>query len=161
MDDFPLLILFFIFYLIAGSSGKKKKKKTGSKARQQSMRTRAQGEQRDMRALERERQTMAGFGAAFASKPEKNTAACEEGRIHLHEVSQTQLRDAAEGEDPCHAGGERIQTADAADTAWSETDETQEAPRQDMLRGVIMSEILTRPQQRRALQRSRREYHGY
>ncbi|MBQ7887617.1 MAG: hypothetical protein IJ313_12115 [Clostridia bacterium] len=166
MEDFPLLLLIFIFYLIAGSSKKKKNTKhSHSKARSGPMRARSQGEQADNRAQSRDRQTMAGFETAFAGAidqaTDKKHAPCEEKPIHLHEVTQAQLRDAVEGDDPCHLGGESMLETVAADAAWSETDETQEALRQDVLRGVIMSEILMRPQERRAMQRSRREYHGY
>ena len=58
MEDFPLLLLFFIIYLIAGSSRKKKSK---AKSKRGPMRTSAQGEQVDMRALVRDLQTKKGF----------------------------------------------------------------------------------------------------
>ncbi|MBQ8619966.1 MAG: hypothetical protein IJ418_20995 [Clostridia bacterium] len=156
MEDFLTLLLIFIIYLIAGFSKKKKTKQAPAK-KKAPMRTRAQGEQRDVRAALRDRQTMDGFSSAFAEPAAREDAPCAQQRIHLHEVSQQKLREAAEGEDPCHLGGEAAQE----DGAYSEADGAQEALRQDVLRGVIMSEILTRPQERRAMQRSRREYHGY
>lgn len=158
MEDFPLLLLFFIFYLIAGSSKKKKKKQSPAK-RRSPMRTRAQGERMDMRALIRDAQTKKGFEAAFEPQ-EAEQQPCEQQRIHLHDVTKTQLDQAGEGEDPCHQGGEEAQQAAATDRAYAETDGELEALRQDVLRGVIMSEILTRPCDRMAMRRSGQRRHG-
>lgn len=155
MEDFPILFLFLIFYLVTAFSGKKKSKK------KKPMRSRAQGEKADVRAQRRDRQTHQGFGAAFAQEPAAQAmhAPCDAAQMHLHHVADAQLQHAQEGEDPCHVGGRQSQAQDEAGEAWQ--DEAQELLKQDVLRGVIMSEILTRPQERRAWQRSRREYHGY
>lgn len=153
MEDFPLLLLFFIIYLIAGSS-KKKKNKASGRMPTSPMRTRAQGEKQDTRAFIRNKQTREGFDAAFDMQADP----CDRRRIHLHEVAQTKISAAAEGEDPCHFGGEQMQPEAAQDDSMNDM---QDALGQDVLRGMIMSEILMRPQERRALQRSRREYHGY
>ena len=148
MEDFPLLVLFFIIYLIAGaSSGKKNKKKT----RRTPMRTRAQGEQLDMRALMRDRQTKEGFQAAFSEQQDGAEVPCAQKRLHLHEVTDEQMRYAAEGEDPCHAGGH----IESAEDVPAQLDEEQQALAQDVLRGVIMSEILTRPHERAAMRKGR------
>ena len=74
--------------------------------------------------------------------------ACDTQRIHLHEATQEQMNLAAEGEDPCHAAGvDPLQTED--DSAMETSAQGEVNPiAQDMLRGVIMSEILTRPCER-------------
>ena len=158
MSDFNLgdllsLIIVFAVYLTAASSSKKKK---GKQKRRSPMRSRAQGEQRDARAKARDAQAQAGFGNVFdqASKPTaKAQERCETRQIHLHEVTQQQFARAGEGEDPCHAGG--YSALEEEEFAFSKTEDA-EALAQDVLRGVIMSEILTRPQERAALRRGRR-----
>ncbi len=156
MEDFPLLILFFIIYLIAGSSGKKKRK--GSAARFGPMRTRAQGEQHDRRADARDRQTKEGFRAVFPQKDNRAEQPCDERSIHLHDVTNEELLHAAEGEDPCHAGDARNMLLQEPNGQM----ETQDMLfTQDVVRGVIMSEVLMRPHERRALQRSRQRTNGY
>lgn len=161
MGDFLTLLLFFLIYLIAGFSKKKKKKQVPEK-KKAPMKTRAQGERRDRRAAVRDAQTMDGFSAAFAEGYGHAKEPCGEQRIHLHDVSQEKFLEAAEGEDPCHFGGEQASRDIAgADQELEQAHDAQEALRQDVLRGVIMSEILMRPHERRAMQRSRQEYHGY
>jgi len=155
MEDFPLLILFFIIYLIAGSSGKKKRK--GKADRFGPMRTRGQGEQHDKRAHGLDKQTRDGFENAFPQEPALSGQKCDMRRIHLHDVSNQELLHASEGEDPCHAGGmQHPEEQHEEKCAEFETQQTQ-----DILRGVIMSEILMRPYERRALQRSRQRTNGY
>ena len=159
MDGFNLgdvisLIIVFALYLIAASGRTKKGKRGAGKRPQRSpMRTRAQGEQADRRAAERDRQTRAGFDNAFEQTMQTAQKACDEQPMHLHAVSQRQFADAAEGEDPCHVGGaarHEHSSYDSYDEASSET------LAQDVLRGVIMSEILTRPHERAVLRRGRR-----
>jgi len=73
-------------------------------------------------------------------------------------VSDDQMLHAAEGEDPCHAGG--VQSAVVLQESEI-ADETQQDLAQNVLRSVIMSEVLMRPNERRALQRSRQRTNGY
>lgn len=155
MEDFPLLILFFIIYLIAGSSGRKRRKE--KTARSGPMRTRAQGERRDKHAQQRDGHTEAGFQTVFSQDPVQTELHCEQRRVHLHDVSNEEMLMAGEGEDPCHAGGIRdMSMHDSDDPTEQETIQAQ-----DVLRGVIMSEILMRPHERIALQRSRQKTNGY
>lgn len=154
MDDFPLLILFFMIYLLAGFAGKKNKKPR-RQDRRGPMRKRAQGEQMNMRANTQDKQTKEGFQTAFSSD---NTMPCDQSRMHLHEVSVDEFMDASEGEDPCHVGGIKTDEEDRAEQP--DEDEAQRAFRQSLLNGVIMSEILMRPDERRAMQRSRRRTNG-
>ena len=160
MDGFNLgdlisKIIVFVLYLgVAFSRAKKGKKSAQNRERRSPMRTRAQGEQADRRAAERDRQTRAGFDAAFDHGSQKDgRLVCEKQPIHLHEVSQQQFIDASEGEDPCHAGGAVLQE----DSSYEVSDDTNHGMlAQDVLRGVIMSEILKRPHERAAWGRGRR-----
>lgn len=148
MEDFPILLLFLILYLITAFSGnKKKKRKRGS------MRTRAQGEQMDVREAMHTRQTKVGFDEAFSQHVDEPDT-CDMKRIHLHAVDQAQFSRAQEGEDPCHAGGVTGQN-DAPEELMQEMPGNS-APSQDVLHGVIMSEILMRPHERAAMRRGRR-----
>lgn len=149
MEDFPLLVLFFIIYLIAGSSSRKKKQK--KQARRSPMRTRSQGEQLDKHALMRDRRTTEGFQTAFPEKQDSAELPCDQKRMHLHEVTDEQMLHAAEGEDPCHAGGN---TAPAVEPEIY-LEEEQQAFARDVLRGMIMSEILMRPHERAAIRKGR------
>lgn len=163
MEDFPLLLLFFIIYLIASSSGKKKSKKSKgnspSARRTGPMRPRSQGESRDARAQEKDKAAQEGFRTAFSEAAVQADHSCDRSRLHLHEVTSEQMLSAAEGEDPCHAGG--IQTPIDLQSERPIGDEAQQLLGEDVLRGVIMSEILMRPSERRALQRSRQRTNGY
>jgi len=151
LGDLISLIIVFSLYLVAASGRKKKGKKgTHVRERRKPMRTRAQGERADRREAQRDQQTHAGFADAFEHDERKSCAA---QRMHLHEVSQQQFAHAAEGEDPCHAGGAALQEEQSFDL---QGDINHEALAQDVLRGVIMSEILTRPHERAALRRGRR-----
>ena len=161
MEDFPLLILFFIIYLVASSSSGKKKKQKRSAGRQAPVRNRTQGKQRDLRARQQDQRPMEGAmeGILTAFEGNSDPERCKQKRMHLHEVSDEQMQRAAEGEDPCHAGG--IQdTMDVQQEILLEEDAQLPLGR-DVLRGVIMSEILIRPSERRALQRSRQRTNGY
>jgi len=153
LGDLLSLIIVFAVYLMAASSGRKKKNK---RKQRDPMRSRAQGEQRDARAARRDAQTQEGFSDVFAqaSKPlEQAKARCDTRQIHLHEVTQQQLEYAGEGEDPCHAGGFFAQEEERFDSSETQGDDKLA---QDVLRGVIMSEILARPHERAALRRGRR-----
>ena len=168
MKDSPILLIFLIIYLIAASSGRKRngaKKKPQMKAslgreaerRKSPLRTHAQGEQEGWRSTMRARQAQQGFHEAFdAHGPEERD--CESQPIHLHDVGQAQMTLAGEGEDPCHAGGRGAEPSEAAVVQG----ETHSVLAQDVLRGVIMSEILTRPHERAAQYAARRRngYHG-
>lgn len=132
MEDFPILLIMLIVYLIAAASGGKKKQK---KQRRGPMRPAAQTETRDTHARTRAGQTAQGFSTAF---------------------ERMQSVPVPEGEDVCHPRREQDSAQDAGQEPLQEMEAY--APAQDVLRGVIMSEILTRPSERRA--RNRRGYHG-
>lgn len=100
-----------------------------------------------------------GFRTAFSEAAVQANRSCDQRSLHLHDVTNEQMLAAAEGEDPCHAGGSQRQS-DSEDE-YLIGDEAQQSLREDVLRGVIMSEILMRPSERRALQRSRQRTNGY
>ena len=153
MDDFLSIIVVVALYLAIASGGNKKKKARNAK-------------QRASRAREAAfDQAFAGSGKASVrttSSQEKSALvcdkACETSRIHLHEVTQQQMMESAEGEDPCHRGDatEAEDVHAAAAFSYDEMEKEQGAFAQDVLRGVIMSEILTRPSDRAVLRRNRR-----
>lgn len=172
MDDILSLVLVFLFYAIAASSGKKRKKKRRDRVYEQMNRYERQAAQ--------PQQAAGGEAAAPAQQPrmqradmsadsERNfaprsaEAPCHQTpRLHLHEVTDLQMEEADEGEDPCHAGGaalnpdedERIEDSPVYDEEIGKAKRS--ALAQDMLRGVVMSEILKRPCRRGPIQRNGR-----
>ena len=77
-----------------------------------------------------------------------------EPRIHLHHADEQAMEQAGEGEDPCHAGA--APERPPMDDETKETDAQRAAFESDVLRGVVMSEVLTRPSERAALRRMKR-----
>ena len=151
MEDFLSLLVVFIIYLIAASS-KNKKKTRQKKARARSFKTAFDGEQA-------RREPDAARAAQAASEGVRRAPVrqhdCKTQPIHLHEVRNEDMLWAGEGEDPCHAGG--VDTSEQGDRASVYGDAPADsAAMQDVLRGVIMSEILTRPCERAALRRNGR-----
>ena len=153
MEDFPVLLIFFLFYFILGSSGKKKKPKRGVGRNVGPVYTSAQQAQTDQPTEERNQQTLEEFDTVHTEGTSPESHICEMDRIHLREIPD--MQQIGEGEDPCHAGDSAGQ--DQFDFSLEESRGTL---KEDVLRGVVMSEILMRPHERRALQRSRRAYHG-
>lgn len=106
-------------------------------------------------AREARRPGVLAAGAADTAFPEEDCSVHAPG-LHLHAATQEQMNAAGEGEDPCHAGGaprrasEREPIPDAAETA------ADCAAARELLRGVILSEILERPCERRARLQNRR-----
>ena len=144
MDDILSILLVVIFYLVATFSGNKKK------ARQKQKKTIQSQEIRFDSAFDEEGQPSSEGDVHRAY--EEN---CEQSRIHLHEVTQHQMNEALEGEDPCHAG-RAPESQDDAMFSYDEEQRQADGIAQDVLRGVIMSEILTRPCQRAAMKRNGR-----
>lgn len=152
-----LVIIVMILYMFAAASGKSKK----GKKKQERREKRANGrrtafeqafDQTASKAVECRKRANTAASAQTQGEME-----CAQQRMHLHEVTQAQMHMAGEGEDPCHHGGESA-GHEAQSTAFSydETEKEKSALAQDVLRGVIMSEILTRPCDRAALRRNGR-----
>jgi len=145
-------LIFVVIYLVATISEKtkKRKKKTEEKAKQTVLPTQAfESDEEEADDLPEEEQPTA------ASDDPCNKE--EQPPIHLHQVTEQEFEAAQEGEDPCHAGGVtavRLEHHDGEDASEADL----EAMRQDsdILRGVIMSEVLMRPAERAALRRIRR-----
>ena len=157
MEDFLSMILLMVIYIgVAAANGNKKKKKRAKQARARGFqpafdgRSSAGGERR----VQQPESAQEGFLPAFEDN-------CESRPIHLHDVPQSVLQHAGEGEDPCHAGGARSTTkaerkAKEAEPPFAPDEAEGSEFAQDVLRGVIMSEILTRPCDRRAMRRNGR-----
>ena len=137
MRDFPILPILLILYVIAVAGGRKKKTTKQNRQRQRPARAASRTQMREERPRTRTEQTAQGFSTAFA---------------------RTQSAPVPEGEDPCHPAPkcEQVQADRQAREPEQETEP--DALAQDVLRGIVMSEILTRPCERRA--RNRQGYHG-
>ncbi len=79
-----------------------------------------------------------------------------EPRIHLHHADEQAMEQAGEGEDPCHAGAAPKRPEPDETYEPTEEEARRAAFQSDVLRGVIMSEILTRPGERAAVRRMKR-----
>ena len=79
-----------------------------------------------------------------------------EPRIHLHHADEQAMEQAGEGEDPCHVGAAPKRPEPDEAYELMEEDARRAAFQSDVLRGVIMSEILTRPGERAAVRRMKR-----
>lgn len=145
-------LIFVVIYLVATISEKTKKhkEKAEKKTKQNVLPAQAfESDEEEADDLPEEEQPTA------ASDDPCNKE--EQPPIHLHQVTEQQFEAAQEGEDPCHAGGVtavRLEHHDGEDALEADL----EAMRQDsdILRGVIMSEVLMRPAERAALRRIRR-----
>lgn len=137
MRDFPILPILLILYVIAVSGGRKKKTSKQNRQRQRPVRADSLTRTREERARERTEQTTQGFSTAFARE---------------------QRAPVPEGEDPCHPAPKREQVQVDGQAREPEQETEPDALAQDVLRGIVMSEILTRPCERRA--RNRQGYHG-
>lgn len=169
MEDFLGLIVVIAIALLSASG--KNKKKQGKHAKAGAGRSRQHSPAAGKRAERHAAQSAEASAAVFAQQ------SCEGEPIHLHEATQEQMYSAQEGEDPCHAGGRAAASARELDEVLNALDaqigqETASAAAQqqemdmtgkededasltqDILRGVIMSEILTRPCERRNRRRA-------
>lgn len=149
------LLVAALFVMVQVAAGGKKKKKKGSPNRPPvkknevrqgvTERPEAKTAEESARVFERH-EAQSGFDDPCDSE--------DAPRIHLHQADQQTMEQAGEGEDPCHAG--------AAPERPPMDDETREenvqraAFESDVLRGVVMSEVLTRPSERAALRRMKR-----
>ncbi|MBQ7785516.1 MAG: hypothetical protein IJ381_05150 [Clostridia bacterium] len=170
MDDIISMIVVFIIYCAASAmGGKKKKKKSRDRMRRQ---RHIESVLKEIRGMNEARQ--AAEPAHQEILPQMQTkreaplrAETEAGNtvrqpcgeasgMHLHSVTQAQMHAAGEGEDPCHHGDASAFEMEDSPIYDQEKAPQTEALMQDMLRGVIMSEILTRPCEKRAMYRNGR-----
>ena len=152
------LFVAALLVMVQVAAGGKKKKKKGSpnrppvkktEARQAAPtdRPEAKTAEESARVFERH-EAQSGFDDPCDSE--------DAPRIHLHQADQQAMEQAGEGEDPCHAGA--APKRPESDDAYEPTEEEarRAAFQSDVLRGVIMSEILTRPGERAAVRRMKR-----
>ena len=146
-------LIFVVIYLVATISEKtkKRKKKAEEKAKQTVLPTQA------FESSEKEEDDLSEEQPAEEMVFDDPCKQEEQPPIHLHQVTEQQFEAAQEGDDPCHAGGVtavRLEHHDGEDA--SEADLEAMRLDSDILRGVIMSEVLMRPAERAALRRIRR-----
>lgn len=145
--------LFVIVEVIA--VGKKKKKRPAAKLHEPKRAAPPETTQKQADETARERARV----FEQADEADEFDDPCEqeaEPRIHLHHADEQAMEQAGEGEDPCHAGA--APKRPEPDEAYEPTEEEarRAAFQSDVLRGVIMSEILTRPGERAAGRRMKR-----
>lgn len=151
------LLVAALLVMVQVAAGGKKKKKKGSPNRPPVKKTEAR-----QAATERPEAKTAEESARVFERHEAQSGfddPCDSEdapRIHLHQADQQAMEQAGEGEDPCHAGA--APKRPEPDEAYEPTEEEarRAAFQSDVLRGVIMSEILTRPGERAAVRRMKR-----
>lgn len=147
-------LIFVVIYLVATISEKtkKRKKKAEEKAKQTVLPTQA------FESSEKEEDDLSEEQPAEEMVFNDPCKQEEQPPIHLHQVTEQQFEAAQEGDDPCHAGGVtavRLEHHDGEDAPEVADLEAMRLD-SDILRGVIMSEVLMRPAERAALRRIRR-----
>ena len=149
------LLVAALFVMVQVAAGGKKKKKGGpnrppvkkTEVRQgaPTERPEAKTAEESARVFERH-EAQSGFDDPCDSE--------DAPRIHLHQADQQTMEQAGEGEAPCHAGA--APERPPMDDETREEDGQRAAFESDVLRGVMMSEVLTRPSERAALRRMKR-----
>lgn len=147
-----LLVAAFFVIVEVIAVGKKKKKRPAAKRHEPKRAAPPETTQKQADETARER-------ARVFEQADKSDDPCEqeaEPRIHLHHADEQAMEQAGEGEDPCHAGD--APKRPEPDEAYEPTEEEarRAAFQSDVLRGVIMSEILMRPGERAAVRRMKR-----
>ena len=149
------LFVAALFVLMQVAVGGKKKKKGGPKRPLE-----RKIEMKKVVPLDKTNEKTAEESArVFMESEDAHDDPCDseaEPRIHLHHADEQAMEQASEGEDPCHAGA--APKRPEPDEAYEPTEEEarRAAFQSDVLRGVIMSEILTRPGERAAVRRMKR-----
>lgn len=147
-----LLVAAFFVIVEVIAVGKKKKKRPAAKLHEPKHAAPPETPQKQADGTARER-------ARVFEQVDKFDDPCEqeaEPRIHLHRPDEQTMEQAGEGEDPCHAGAAPKRLTQEEEDESAGKDEQRAAFQSDVLRGVIMSEILTRPGERAAVRRMKR-----
>ena len=147
-----LLVAAFFVIVEVIAVGKKKKKRPAAKLHEPKRAAPPEMPQKQADETSRERARVFEQADEFDDPCEQEA----EPRIHLHHADEQAMEQAGEGEDPCHAGA--APKRPEPDEAYEPTEEEarRAAFQSDVLRGVIMSEILTRPGERAAVRRMKR-----
>lgn len=143
--------LFVMVQVVAG--GKKKKKSGPNRPREKKL------EQKKVAPLSQPEKTAEESARVFMESEGGFDDPCDsedEPRIHLHQADEQAMEQAGEGEDPCHAGSAPKRPPIEEEGEPEEENAQRVAFERDVLRGVIMSEVLTRPSERAALRRMKR-----
>ena len=152
------LLVAALFVMVQVAAGGKKKKKKGSPNRPPVKKNEAkQAAPTDRPEAKTAEESARVFERHEAQSGFDDPCDREDApRIHLHQADQQAMEQAGEGEDPCHAGA--APKRPEPDEAYEPTEEEarRAAFQSDVLRGVIMSEILTRPGERAAVRRMKR-----
>lgn len=154
MDDILSIVVVAILYFVAAAGSKKKNKKASRRVQPQRPERMPRREALRQEAIQLEAEVeelLSAQSQTAAGSPEMQTHDCQTQRIHLHEADQRQMETAGEGEDPCHAGSAVLEGF-----SFDEEPADREELAADVLRGVIMSEILMRPCDRMAIRNNRR-----
>ena len=149
-------LIFVVIYLVVTISEKTKKRKEKAEKKTKQTVLPAQAFESD----EEEADDLPEEEQPTAASDDPGDDPCnkeEQPPIHLHQVTEQEFEAAQEGEDPCHAGGAVTTRLEHHDEEhMPEADAENMRQDSEILRGVIMSEVLMRPAERAALRRIRR-----
>jgi len=166
LEDLISIVVLILYFVVASTSKKKKKQ---DKAQKRAARKRAVQFERAFEKMLEENAEQAATApeAESENKPvphevrteEEGEDPCHEEMLapkkpamHLRIASQEEMHAAGEGEDPCHFGAALEETAFDEESPVYRSPifhtEDKDAFAQDVLRGVVMSEVLRRPQRR-------------
>lgn len=157
MEEFIGVIVMAI-YLVAISAASKNKKKKKEQQRAAKMQAAVQFDQAFGRQMQREPlqdQTAQQLRMEIKGEGEDpchvEILGGQRASMRMHSASQAQMQAAGEGEDPCHVGQAAmpLEESPVYRSPILDTEESQAFAR-DVLGGIVMSEVLTRPCQRRA-----------
>ena len=150
MEDFIGIIVVVLIALVSASGKKKKAEKL---ARQRKQAEKPREAKLDQAFAPKQAETLKRQAERQAPKKAVREADCDKRPLHLHEVSQPQMAQAGEGEDPCHAGSHPLEELSSV---YEPQTAQIDLRGQELMRGVIMSEILRRPCERMAERHDRR-----
>ena len=150
MEDFIGIIVVVLIALVSASGKKKKAEKL---ARQRKQAEKPREAKLDQAFAPKQAETLKRQAERQAPKKAVREADCDKRPLHLHEVSQPQMAQAGEGEDPCHAGSHPLEELSSV---YEPQTAQIDLRGQELVRGVIMSEILKRPCERMAERHDRR-----
>ena len=150
MEDFIGIIVVVLIALVSASGKKKKAEKL---ARQHKQAEKPREAKLDQAFAPKQAETLKRQAERQAPKKAVREADCDKRPLHLHEVSQPQMAQAGEGEDPCHAGSHPLEELSSV---YEPQTAQIDLRGQELVRGVIMSEILRRPCERMAERHDRR-----
>lgn len=145
-----LLVAAFFVIVEVIAVGKKKKKRPAAKLHEPKRAAPPETTQKQADETARERARVFEQADEFDDPCEQEA----EPRIHLHHADEQAMEQAGEGEDPCHVGA--APETPPMDDETRKEDGQRAAFESDVLRGVVMSEVLTRPSERAALRRMKR-----